>query len=78
MVKEALEDVRRHKADAVINRSTAHVLRDNVLVDVQWRELVVGDIVFVVNKEPVPADFVILSTSGENGGCYVETSNLDG
>ena len=38
----------------------------------------VGDIVLLKSGDMVPADLVVLWSSGESGMCYVETSNLDG
>jgi phospholipid-transporting ATPase len=44
----------------------------------KWKDIVVGDIVKIENKESFPADIIILSTNDAQGLCYVETSNLDG
>ena len=43
-----------------------------------WKSVQVGDFVRIYNDDPVPADIVVLSTSDPDGGCYVETKNLDG
>lgn len=43
-----------------------------------WKNVRVGDIVRIHNNEEIPADVIILSTSDIDGGCYVETKNLDG
>ncbi|KAF2465957.1 phospholipid-translocating P-type ATPase [Lindgomyces ingoldianus] len=43
-----------------------------------WKSVQVGDFVRLYNDEEIPADIVILSTSSEDGACYVETKNLDG
>lgn len=43
-----------------------------------WKNLVVGDFVRIYNDDELPADVIILSTSDPDGGCYVETKNLDG
>ncbi|KAI5293450.1 hypothetical protein KEM52_005521, partial [Ascosphaera acerosa] len=43
-----------------------------------WKNVQVGDFVRIYSDEQVPADIVILSTSDPDGGCYVETKNLDG
>ncbi|KAJ1983054.1 hypothetical protein H4R34_001510, partial [Dimargaris verticillata] len=43
-----------------------------------WEELYVGDIVLLQNNDAVPADMIILSTSEDDGTCYIETKNLDG
>jgi magnesium-transporting ATPase (P-type) len=37
-----------------------------------------GHIVLIRNREAIPADTVILATSGENGCAYIETSSIDG
>ena len=43
-----------------------------------WKNVRVGDFVRIYNDDELPADVLILSTSEEEGGCYVETKNLDG
>lgn len=43
-----------------------------------WKSVRVGDFVRIYNGDPIPADIVVLSTSDPDGGCYVETKNLDG
>jgi len=37
-----------------------------------------GDIVLVKNREMVPADIILLGSSGEKGAAYIETSPIDG
>lgn len=43
-----------------------------------WKQVNVGDIVKLYNDDEVPADVIILSTSDDDGACYIETRNLDG
>jgi phospholipid-translocating ATPase len=43
-----------------------------------WKSVQVGDFVRLYNDEEIPADVVVLSTSSDDGACYVETKNLDG
>ncbi|CAG8455671.1 8932_t:CDS:2 [Paraglomus occultum] len=43
-----------------------------------WRNVRVGDFIFLRNGDAVPADAIILSTSESEGGCFVETKDLDG
>lgn len=43
-----------------------------------WKQVNVGDIVKIYNNDEIPADVIILSTSDEDGACYIETRNLDG
>ncbi|RHY33835.1 hypothetical protein DYB32_001568, partial [Aphanomyces invadans] len=44
----------------------------------QWQDVQVGDILFLKDKDELPADVLILATSEEEGRCFVETCNLDG
>lgn len=43
-----------------------------------WKNVKVGDIVRIHNNDEIPADVILLSTSDEDGACYLETKNLDG
>ncbi|CEP63298.1 aminophospholipid-translocating P4-type ATPase DNF1 LALA0_S07e06964g [Lachancea lanzarotensis] len=43
-----------------------------------WKNVQVGDIVRIHNDDEIPADIVLLSSSDADGGCYLETKNLDG
>lgn len=44
----------------------------------RWKDLVLGDIVCVKQGCEVPADLLQLSASGDQGGSYIDTCNLDG
>ncbi|KAJ2611333.1 aminophospholipid translocase [Coemansia sp. RSA 1365] len=77
-VKELAEDMKRHRSDSDMNKSAARVLVGTAFEERAWRDVTVGDIVRVENKEAIPADIVILSSSEPEGICYIETSNLDG
>ena len=37
-----------------------------------------GHLIFVKNREMVPADMILLASSGDNGSAYIETSSIDG
>ncbi|KAI0647599.1 phospholipid-translocating P-type ATPase [Trametes meyenii] len=43
-----------------------------------WEDLRVGDIVKLMDDEPLPADILICATSEDENVAYVETKNLDG
>ncbi|ETV68425.1 hypothetical protein H257_15588 [Aphanomyces astaci] len=79
MIKQALEDKKRHDADGIQNCRICHVLTtDGTIRDKQWQNVEVGDILFLKDKDEMPADVLILATSEEEGRCFVETCNLDG
>jgi P-type E1-E2 ATPase len=77
-IKEAIEDYQRYKMDKQINESVLKCWRDGAFRDVAWQDVVVGDICYVVADKPFPADLLIVKTSGQQGACTIETSNLDG
>ncbi|TMW63493.1 hypothetical protein Poli38472_002434 [Pythium oligandrum] len=79
MVKQGIEDQKRHKADGVQNARKCRILgaKGEEIVK-QWRALQVGDILCLRDHDEAPADIFILSTSEEEGRCFVETCNLDG
>ncbi|KAF9625530.1 hypothetical protein IFM89_023841 [Coptis chinensis] len=78
MVKEAIEDWRRRKQDIEANNRKVKVYDGHTFHETRWKKLRVGDLVRVEKDEFFPADLVLLSSSYEDGICYVETMNLDG
>jgi len=77
-VKDAFEDWRRHRADHVVNASVTNVVREGNVVATRWDQVHVGDVVKLQAKDQIPADMLILATSGKDNECFVETKNLDG
>eukprot|EP01133_Synstelium_polycarpum_P012152 gene12152-14219_t len=77
-IKEALEDHGRYISDKKNNMEVYNVVREGQLVPVFSQDLKIGDIIRIANGQHFPADLVLLSSSHEEGICYVETSNLDG
>eukprot|EP00271_Cylindrocystis_brebissonii_P018678 TRINITY_DN5408_c0_g1_i1.p1 TRINITY_DN5408_c0_g1~~TRINITY_DN5408_c0_g1_i1.p1 ORF type:complete len:1233 (-),score=257.63 TRINITY_DN5408_c0_g1_i1:1839-5537(-) len=79
MLKELWEDIQRGRSDGEINNRKVEVVTPGgLLVSKTWKEVRVGDIVKVEGDTFFPADLVCLGTSDPEGGCYVETMNLDG
>ncbi|KAK9131235.1 hypothetical protein Sjap_011722 [Stephania japonica] len=79
MAKEALEDWRRFMQDMEVNSRKVSVHNgDGVFTYKPWQRLRVGDVVKVEKNQFFPADMLLLSSSYEDGICYVETMNLDG
>lgn len=81
VIKDGVEDVKRHNQDAKINAQRAHKVseRDGAINDAKWRDLCVGDTIVLFSDEEVPADVVVLACGGVQGPtCYVETAAIDG
>jgi len=78
MLKEAVEDTKRHKKDNEVNSTPILVLRDGSFVETEWADVQVGEIIKVLDKSFFPADLLMISSSDPDGVCYVETMNLDG
>jgi magnesium-transporting ATPase (P-type) len=79
MVKEAVEDRKRYRKDQTTNaRITSTLDASGNFEPTEWKDVKVGNIVKVMDREEVPADLILLSSVNKDGGCYVETSNIDG
>lgn len=78
LCKDAYEDFKRHMLDKELNNSSAKALRDGKWTNVFWKDIVVGDLLYLKKGLPFPADLVIISSSEPEGLCYIETSSLDG
>lgn len=85
MIREAFEDLARYKSDLETNsyKTTRYVGRE--WEEVEWKDIIVGDIVRIDDSEYFPADVIILAaiTSSKNvelnnGQAYIMTSSLDG
>ena len=104
-----MEDLKRHRSDKKTNNRPQDVLVEDALKSgVRWKDLRVGQLVVVRDREQIPADLVLIaSASGDaavadaaaadivgkkttqqeavpaeipdvDGGCFIETSNIDG
>lgn len=79
LLREAWEDLRRARGDKELNNRSIEV-HDGTgkFVERRWKDLRVGDLVRVKDSEYFPSDLLVISSSGPDGICYVETMNLDG
>ena len=78
VLRELFEEIKRRRNDRLLNSSKAMVLRDSKFHETTWAQLVVGDIVFVEEKEVFPADLLLLQCSDSYGNAYIQTMTLDG
>ena len=79
-VKNAYEDILRHRADKKVNDTKTKVYQKsfNDFVDKKWSEIKVSDVIKIEPNDEVPADCVIIKTVGKDNRCRIETAALDG
>ncbi|CAN0256362.1 unnamed protein product, partial [Pylaiella littoralis] len=79
------EDVARHRADKHANSSLTRAWdrRSGDFKLIPWREIEVGDLIIINNREAIPCDVLIMGVDepisrSPAGIAYVETKSLDG
>lgn len=75
-IKEAVEDYNRYLQDKRLNQAPATVVGDSERN--KWATVKVGDILKIHDREHLPADLVLVSSSNDDGLAYIETKQLDG
>nr|CAJ2469358.1 unnamed protein product [Leishmania braziliensis] len=78
LIKEGVEDAKRHMADKRANSIAALVVRNGELVSVKSKDIHPGDVMYIANGEEVRADVVMFATSVEEGQAFIDTCSLDG
>lgn len=78
MLKDVLEDAKRHRSDREVNDRKVAVWKQGQWVPIPWSNLCVGDVCKVSSGEPFAADLLLLYSSGDHGECSIETASLDG
>lgn len=78
VLREGIEDYKKHTYDTTYNNSKTFVYKNENFVEAKWMNIKVGDLIKVVKNETVPADLLIIKSSDKNGFCYLQTTNLDG
>lgn len=78
LVREGIEDHRRHKFDNQLNSEPAMKFQENKWTNVHSGRLKIGDITIIKENQFLPADIILLDSNFADGMCYVETATLDG
>ncbi|OMJ91299.1 hypothetical protein SteCoe_6191 [Stentor coeruleus] len=80
MIKEGVEDISRHKQDREVNKAkvTIYDLYEKKFIEIESKDLRVGNIVKIKENENIHADLIMLCSSSAKGVAYVNTMNLDG
>ena len=79
-VKNFYEDWKRRKSDEEENSKQCCILNHSTgKFEIKtWESIAIGDVIKISNNEFIPADCVIVSSSEQNGVCYIETKSIDG
>jgi P-type E1-E2 ATPase len=80
MLKEAYEDLFRHKQDRELNNKEVYVFNHQYLkfIKKKWKDIVTGELIKIFKDEEFPSDIVLLKSDKESGVVFVDTMNLDG
>mmetsp|Transcript_23170 Transcript_23170/g.23054 ORF Transcript_23170/g.23054 Transcript_23170/m.23054 type:complete len:432 (-) Transcript_23170:1125-2420(-) len=80
MLKEALENYFRYKADKEANGRLCETYdyEQKEFVETKWKDIRVGDIIRIEKEDKFPVDMLLLVTPNTDGLVFVDTSNLDG
>nr|VZI26047.1 unnamed protein product [Spirometra erinaceieuropaei] len=84
MIKDAVDDIKRHLNDRKVNLRPYLVWKHfEETQDSGWRPVAAkkirpGDLVLCKENEAFPCDLIVLATSNSNGKVYETTGNLDG
>ncbi|KAI8925711.1 hypothetical protein BC831DRAFT_459873 [Entophlyctis helioformis] len=76
--KDAIEDYNRYRADSAANNVKVRVIRSGASIEILSMDIQPGDVLYVTKGEKFPVDAMILSSSYEDGTCFIETAELDG
>ena len=78
LMREAFNDYQHHKSDRLMNSQLQKVWDGNNIVEVQCKDLHVGNIVILENQETAPADLLVLCVGNEEHECYADVSSVIG
>lgn len=80
MLKEAWEDLARHRSDNELNNKLCSVYdhAQGKFIQKKWQDLKTGELIKTMKDEEFAAYIVLLKSDKESGIVFVDTMNLDG
>ena len=78
LIKEGLEDYKKHKNDYEANNKKAILFKSPNFIDSKWSEIKVGNVLKINKEDIIPSDILVIKSSNKNGFCYMQTTNIDG
>ena len=80
IIREAVEDYKKYSNDKKMNEAINQKYNKETkqFEETKWGNILAGDILKINKNEKISSDLLIIYSSGEDGLCYLETSNLDG
>lgn len=78
MIKDFVEDLKRHKSDKEENNKMVNVLGALTFSEKKSKNIRIGDIIKVEKNSLIPCDILLLQHELNSEFVYVETMNLDG
>ncbi|KAL4209666.1 putative aminophospholipid-translocase [Rhizopus microsporus] len=76
--KEALDDYQRYKRDKEANSQLYRRLTPTGNQNIPGSKIRVGDLLYIMKDQRIPADMILLRTTEESGASFIRTDQLDG
>jgi phospholipid-translocating ATPase len=78
IIKESVDDYKRYKRDIEVNSQKFKKVTEEGLIDIESKDIKVGDLIHLSANERIPADMILLYTSDKSRSVFLRTDQLDG